>query len=95
LVGYSVDGYPIYGYATTSAGVTLKSCWTTTSTSPTNVSNFTYNSTAFSAGTCHLDKANGYTFSDGTYGYVMVSTNYFVPYYYSGSTVAKICGFTP
>jgi len=94
LIGYATDGYPVYGYGTNSAGVTLKSCWTTTSTSPTSVSNFSYDSTGYAAGTCHLDKANGYTFSDG-YGYVMVSTNYYVPYYYAGSKVASICGFTP
>jgi hypothetical protein len=60
-----------------------------------SISDYSYNSTAYSAGSCHLDKANGYTFSDGTYGYVMVSTNYYVPYYYAGSKVATICGFTP
>ncbi len=95
LLGYAVDGYPVYGYATNSAGTTLKTCWSTTKSSPTLVSDFTYNSTAYSAGTCHLDKANGYTFSDGTYGYVMVSDNYYVPYYYAGTKVATICGFTP
>ena len=95
LIGYAVDGYPVYGYAANSSGSTLKSCWTTTASSPTNMANFTYDSTAYSAGTCHLDKANGYTFSDGTYGYVMVSNNYYVPYYYAGSKKASICGFTP
>ena len=38
--------------------------------------------------------ANGYTFSDG-YGYVLVSTNYYVPYYYAGTTWGSVCGFTP
>jgi hypothetical protein len=94
LIGYAVDGYPIYGYASNTAGATLKSCWTSSSTSPTKISSFTYDTTGYTAGSCHLDKANGYTFSDG-YGYVMVSTNYYVPYYYAGSSVAKICGFTP
>jgi hypothetical protein len=94
-IGYAVDGYPVYGYATNSAGTTLKSCWTTTSSKPSNFTDFSYDSTSYSAGTCHLDKANGYTFSDGTYGYVMVSTNFYVPYYYFGSKVAQICGFTP
>ena len=51
---------------------------------PSNMANFTYDSTGYSAGTCHLDKANGYTFSDGTYGYVMISDKYYVPYYYAG-----------
>jgi len=93
-IGYFIDGYPIYGYASNSAGTTLKSCWYSTSSSPSLISQFTYNSTGYSAGTCHLDYANGYTFTSG-YGYVMVSTNYYAPYYYAGSKVASICGFTP
>ena len=95
LLGYAVDGYPVYGYATNSAGTTLKSCWSSTKTSPTAISDFTYSTSGYSAGTCHLDKANGYTFSDGTYGYVMVSDNFYVPYYYAGSKAATVCGFTP
>ena len=63
-VGYFIDGYPIYGYATNSAGTTLKSCWYSTSTSPSLISQFTYNTTGYTAGTCHLDYANGYTFED-------------------------------
>ena len=94
LVGYALDGYPIYFSATNAAGTTLKSCWTSSSTSPTNISNFTYDTTGYTAGTCHLDKANGYTFADGTYGYVVVSNNYYTPYYYAGTTKASICGFT-
>jgi hypothetical protein len=94
LVGYAVDGYPVYGYSTNTAGTTLKSCWTTTSTTPTNVANFTYDTAGYTAGTCHLDQANGYTFTDG-YGYVLTSSNYYVPYKYFGSKVASICGFTP
>ena len=94
-IGYAVDGYPVYGYASDSSGNTLKSCYTTTSSKPSNFTDFSYNTTGYAAGTCHLDQANGYTFSDGTYGYVMVSTNFYVPYYYSGTKVARICGFTP
>ena len=93
-VGYFIDGYPIYGYATNSAGTTLKSCWYSTSTSPSLNTEFTYNSTGYTAGTCHLDYANGYTFSSG-YGYVMVSTNYYAPYYYAGTKKGYVCGFTP
>ena len=59
------------------------------------MANFTYDSTGYSAGTCHLDKANGYTFSDGAYGYVMISDKYYVPYYYAGSMLASVCGVTP
>jgi len=93
LLGYNLDGFPVYGYAQNGSGVTLKSCWTTTANPPTYIGNFTYNDAAFAAGTCHLDKANGYTFSDG-YGYVTVAEKYYVPYMYSGTTWARICGFT-
>ena len=96
LIGYATDGYPVFGYAANSAGVTLKSCWTANSTTPTNInSHFYYDTNGIQSGTCHLDKANGYTFSDGTYGYVMISSNYYVPYYYAGTKLASVCGFTP
>lgn len=93
-IGYFIDGYPVYGYSENSSGTTLKSCWYSTYTSPTLVSEFTYNSTGYTAGTCHLDYANGYTFTSG-YGYVMVSTNYYVQYYYAGTAKGYTCGFTP
>jgi hypothetical protein len=92
--GHTDADYPIYGYASNSAGTTLKSCWYSTSTSPSYMSEFTYNSTGYTAGTCHLDYANGYTFTSG-YGYVMVSTNFYAPYYYAGSSKGYVCGFTP
>lgn len=58
------------------------------------MADFTYDKTGYQAGTCHLDDANGFQFSDG-YGYVSVAEKYYVPYYYAGSTWARICGFTP
>jgi hypothetical protein len=57
------------------------------------MSEFYYDTAGYNAGTCHLDMANGYNFSDG-YGYVIVSTNYYVPYYYAGTTLASVCGFS-
>jgi len=95
LLGYALDGYPVYGYATTSSGTTLKSCWSTTASSPTLLSQFSYDSTGYANGTCHLDYANGYTFFFFFYGYVMVSTNYYILYYYAGTKKAQVCGFTP
>ena len=93
------SGHPAYDKffsdSQNTAGVTLKSCWKTTLTNPTMITDFTYDSAGYSAGTCHLDKANGYTFSDGTYGYVSVADKYYVPYYYAGSNWARICGYTP
>ena len=83
----------MYGYAQNASGVTLKSCWTTTKNPPTVIGDFTYDAAGFAAGNCHLDKANGFTFSDG-YGYVTVAEKYYVPYMYSGTTWARICGFS-
>jgi len=94
LIGYALDGYPMYGYANNEAGTQLKSCWKSSSTTPTMVSDFTYDNDGYLAKTCHLDQANGYTFTDG-YGYVMVAENYYVPNYFAGTTSASICGFTP
>jgi hypothetical protein len=93
LIGYFIDGYPMYGYSEVN-GVELKSCWYSTYSSPTLISEFTYNSTGYTAGTCHLDYANGYNFTSG-YGYVMTSANYYVPYYYAGLKYGYTCGFTP
>jgi hypothetical protein len=95
LLGYMLDGYPVYGYSQNTAGSTLKSCWTASSASPSYISEFTYDTASYNNGTCDLDMANGYTFSDGTYGYVMVASNYYVPYYRAGSSFVSACGFTP
>ena len=94
LLGYALDGFPVYGFSQNTAGETLKSCWKTTLSSPTMVTDFTYDTAGYAAGTCHLDQANGYTFSDG-YGYVTTAEPYYVPYKYSGTSWAKICGFSP
>jgi hypothetical protein len=45
------------------------------------MSEFTYNFTGYTAGT--------------GYGYVMVSTSYYAPYYYIGTIKGYTCGFTP
>jgi len=63
-------------------------------TKPAYITDFSYDATGYANGTCHLDKANGYTFSTG-YGYVLTSANYYVPYYIAGTKSAQVCGFTP
>jgi hypothetical protein len=92
LIGYAVDGFGIYGYCQNSAGTQLKTCWTQTSgTDGTYFTDYYYDSSAYSAGTCHLDKANGYTFTNGTYGYIMTADVPYVPPYFYGTQVTE-CG---
>lgn len=74
LVGYMLDGFPIYGYCTIS-GVTLASCYSQTSGDGYTSSDYTWASSS----SCHLDENNGYTFSDGSYGYVITSTYPYTP----------------
>merc|ERR1712053_36890 len=66
-IGYMKDGYPVYGRCKGSEGVELESCWTRIDgTDGDNEEDFSYDSTD-----CYLDEVNGYTFSDGSYGYVL------------------------
>lgn len=85
-VGYLRDGYPVYGYCTID-GVQLSSCYTTTDSDADNQSDYTFTTSS----SCHLDEANGYTFADGSYGYVMTPNHPYVPGMYYGSTVARLC----
>jgi len=101
FLGYMLDGYPVYGRCQDTSGDELESCWTTTSSDPTSLSDYTYGSTA-SGNTCYLDEANGYDFtdgqtSDGYVGYAYVTTTDFsgVPIGFMGSEFGDICGFTP
>jgi len=87
-IGYLRDGYPVYGYCTVD-GVQLESCYTTTESvaDADNQDDYTFTSSS----SCQLDEANGYTFADGSYGYVMTSSHPYVPNGYYGSTVASLC----
>ena len=71
VVGYQCDGYPIYGLCANVAGETLTSCYTLNSGEEGDFeTDYTWDWAGYESGTCHLDQCNGYTFSDGSYGYV-------------------------
>ena len=68
---------------------------------PTHLANYTFGSTA-SGTECHLDRANGYEFSEGQasdgyvgYGYITTTGFSGVPIGLMGDTFGDICGFTP
>ena len=93
--------FHILGRCQHTNGDELESCWTTTSSDPGHLSDYTYGSTE-SGNPCYLDEANGYEFtdgqtSDGYVGYAYVSTTGFsgVPIGFMGTEFGDICGFTP
>ena len=81
----------------------MESCWTTTATEPSHLSDYSYGVTA-SGSACLLDEANGYDFSEGQtsdgyvgYGYVTTTEFSGVPIGFMGNSDdwGTICGFTP
>jgi hypothetical protein len=93
-IGYMIDGVPLYGYCQNSAGTQLKTCYTLTSGQRGDYwSQYYYDTAAYAAGTCHLDINNGYTFPDGSYGYVMTADVPYVPPGVLGTNYSPtICG---
>ena len=74
LIGYYTDGVPVYGFCKDSSGKQMTSCYAlnsgVTTVSVTTAagtvsgigsksSDYTYDTAAFIAGTCNLDKASG------------------------------------
>ena len=90
-VGWFRDGFPIYGRCNDADDNELLSCYDLTGADGDNMSDYTYTNDA----DCQLDAANGYTFPDGSYGYLTTSNLPYVPPYYAGDGLASICGFTP
>jgi len=106
-IGYARDGVPIYGYCNDASGTQYTSCYSISSgysESELTISSGTYysasmedyyeyDSDAYSAGTCNLDKANGATHpTTGEYSYFMVSTYPWVPmYYYGDEGASSLC----
>ncbi|CAL4120376.1 unnamed protein product [Meganyctiphanes norvegica] len=90
LTGYMFDGFPVYSYCPKpGTSVALKSCYKLTSGDGSNASHYTFDEDGYNAGTCDLDMANGYTFSDG-YAYVFSQDYPFImPGYYG--TQASAC----
>lgn len=94
-LGYMLDGYPVYGKCNKN-GEELVSCWNQISgTEGSSFSHFEFDSAGYAAGTCHLDEANGYTFPDGSYGYVLTDNMFQTPVGYYGSQTGYQCGFSP
>ena len=90
-----LDGFPVYGRCN-HEGEELVSCWNQIAgTEGSDESHFEFDSAGYSAGTCHLDETNGYTFSDGSYGYVLTDNIYQTPMGYYGTETGYSCGFTP
>merc|ERR1712055_328236 len=98
-----LDGYPVYGRCQHTNGDELESCWIANVDSPNDLGDYTYSDTTASEGTCYLDEANGYEFtetgqnSDDDVGYAYITTTEFsgVPIGFVGDTFGDICGFTP
>ena len=40
---------------------------------------------------CHLDEANGFSFPDGTYAYILTENYPFISTGYTGVLIAEIC----
>jgi len=104
LMGYMIDGIPAYGKCTlkiAGASVTMTTCYVrTTGKNGCDTSHYSYNSTAYTAGTCNLDQANGYTipssgatssdgsvsFTGGSYAYFFTPAYPFIMPGYYGAT---------
>jgi hypothetical protein len=106
-IGYYNDGVPVYGFCKNSNGVQFTSCYSLNSTASTTTvttaggtytvgsynSNYYYNTAAYTAGTCNLDKANGAIHpTTGLYSYFTTTGYPWVPiYYYGANGTATIC----
>jgi hypothetical protein len=97
LAGYMYDGVPVYsqcsGYTSCYSLTNATGNWSYTEYNSGSavtvyngcgVSDYSYSSTNYAAGTCNLDAANGITVN-GTYRYYMTSTYPFIPPYYAGT----------
>ena len=99
-IGYMLDGVPLYGFCKNSKGVQFTSCYKLNSTASTTSvttaggtytmgyyrSSYYYDSSAYSAGTCNLDKANGATHpTTRQYSYFTTYGYPFIPIYYFGA----------
>ena len=90
-LGYMLDGFPVYGKCEHTDGSELVSCYKLNDGEEgSNFDQYTFDST-----NCHLDEANGYTFSDGSYGYILTENFSTTPTGYYGPAQSTPCGFTP
>merc|ERR1712107_426141 len=99
LIGYYRDGVPVYGLCKDSDGMEMTSCYECTGTCTYSVTtaggtysdlgsmypDYEYSDSAYSAGTCNLDLANGAIHpTTGEYSYFMTVDYPWVPVYYYG-----------
>jgi len=105
LIGYMLDGVPVYGFCKDSSGVQFSSCYKLTDSASTgsvatssgtynNIgltqSDYTFDSAALTAGTCQLDEANGAIHpTTGKYSYFMTTEYPYVPIFYYGNAGKK------
>jgi len=104
-IGYMADGYPVYGFCKDTAGKQMTSCYalnsgvTTVSVTTaagtvsgigSSSSDYTYDTAAFTAGTCNLDKASGAIHpTTNTYSYFMTTEYPWTPVELYGSEGAQ------
>lgn len=87
VVGYLLDGFPVYGVCD-QGGQRLRSCYRLNAGATGRHTADYY----YQAGPdCQLDRANGYTFPDGSYGYIFTENYPFIMPGFSGTDITQIC----
>ena len=87
VIGYLRDGVPVHSLCQLD-GTTLRSCYRLNSgASGDRVTDYFYQP----GDDCHLDQANGFTFPDGSYGYIFSDNYPFIMPGYMGTQLADIC----
>ena len=87
VIGYLRDGVPVHSLCQLD-GTTLRSCYRLNSgASGDKVTDYFYQP----GDDCHLDQANGFTFPDGSYGYIFSDNYPFIMPGYMGTQLADIC----
>lgn len=81
LVGYLLDGFPVYGLCSRN-GRQLRSCYKKKSG---KTGHYTSDYSFQQGSDCDLDRANGFTFSDGSYGYIFTENYPFIMPGYMGN----------
>ena len=105
LIGYMADGFPVYGFCKDSSGKQMTSCYSlnsgvtkvsvttaagTLSGIGSSSSDYTFDTAAFTAGTCNLDKASGaINPTTNTYSYFMTTEYPWTPIELFGSEGAQ------
>lgn len=106
LIGYMADGFPVYGFCKDSSGKQMTSCYSlnsgvttvsvttaagTVSGIGSSSNDYTYDTAAFTAGTCNLDKASGAIHpTTNTYSYFMTTEYPWTPIELFGSEGAQV-----